>query len=270
MGIMEATKRRYQKHKTEYKITVKHYLNKNVMEHDSRGERVYPVYVQVTHKSKNSRFRSRINPLWHFLVDRFNTDINSDDFKQIVERDTALIVSLINEYSKFNDLHSKKNERNYDVNDLPKFYHNYFCDLAGFVDYCLVEELHDIIYDVDEGSIFPLFPVKPLIYFEHFVKQYPQLNIVKQKYDSNIWVLDIYLYQMRYQQVANSEPDHKEEYNLYAFFWNPILQDFKDGYAQKYLLQFFKNSQSIKDIITDIEKLILKYSDNYFANYLVE
>ena len=60
MGIMEATKRTYQKHKTEKKITVKHYVNTDVKVDDESGYTMYALYIQVTYNRKNTKFRSNI------------------------------------------------------------------------------------------------------------------------------------------------------------------------------------------------------------------
>ena len=49
--------------------------------------------------------------------------------------------------------------------------------------------------------------------------------------------------------------------------WNPTVQDFKDNFAQTYLLKYFKKSQNIKDVIRDIQKLFDKYGESYTYTY---
>ena len=46
--------------------------------------------------------------------------------------------------------------------------------------------------------------------------------------------------------------------------WTLTLQDFKDNYTQKLLLDYFNDSLKVKEIFLDIEKLILKYGKDYF------
>ena len=60
---MEVTKRTYQKHKTEKKITVKHFVNTNVTLKGSHiNEETHPIYVDIIYNRQKTRFKSHIQP----------------------------------------------------------------------------------------------------------------------------------------------------------------------------------------------------------------
>ena len=259
---MEATKRTYQKHKTEKKITVKHYFNETINEIDKDGEKVVPVYVQVTYQGKNTRFRSRIKPLPN-LVTQSNVDVrlHSSTFAEEKERDSALIIYLVKAFSKQNDNH---NDNIYSINDLAGLYHNKLNDLSSLIDSCLTAEINEIIREND-GKFTADYEVKPLISILYFKPFYPNLKSIQEKYSSNIWFFDAYINQCRNGELVELG-EHSTGWwpdTIIGWLWNPTIQDFKDNYVQKELLKYFRESQNIKDVITDIQKLFDKYEDNY-------
>ena len=259
---MEATKRTYLKHKTEKKITVKHYFNETINEFNSHGEKVVPVYVQVTYQGKNTRFRSRIKPL-STLIMKLNVDarLHSSTFAEEKERDSALIIYLVKAFSKENDY---RIDNDYSINDLAGLYHNKLNDLSSFIDSRLTAEINEIIREND-GKFRADDKVKPLISIQYFIPFCPNLKSIQEKYSSNIWFFNVYMGQLRNGELVELgehctgiRPD-----TIIGWLWNPTIQDFKDNYVQKELLKYFRESQNIKDVITDIQKLFDKYEDNY-------
>ena len=255
---MEVTKRTYQKHKTEYKITVKHYLNTTVNEYDNHGNSVYPYYVQVTHRSKNTRFRSRIKPV--FQNQQYRIEISPDE---AILRDIAFIEFLIKGYEKYNS----ENDGKYDVSDLASFYHSENFELVSYVDDSLRHEIVRFIYDnVKTEDVFEINlyeNIKPLTYFENLKVKYPILNLLRQEYNSNVWTFDIYVEQLRHND--NFETGIKPDlYNSYLALWKPTIKDYQDKFIQKALLLHFNNSQDVINIFKDIEKLISNTEDEYF------
>ncbi|MFN8353645.1 MAG: hypothetical protein U0Y10_04340 [Spirosomataceae bacterium] len=79
-AIETKPKRTYQKHKTEYKITVKHYLNTKLKpEVTSDGRNVYPIYTVILAKRQNHYRRS--------LTFAYST---IDDFEELLIREKSL------------------------------------------------------------------------------------------------------------------------------------------------------------------------------------
>lgn len=263
---MEATKRTYQKHKTEKKITVKHYLNETINEFSKTGDKVIPVYVQVTYQGKNTRFRSRIKPIPSYLL-RLNTDGRFDisTFVEERERDAALITFLVKEFSNLN---ARYGDDRYDINDLASMYHNEINDLSCFIDNCLNSEIQDIVLGNNDN--YCIHGVKPLISIEYFKTFYPNLKSIQERYNSNIWLFDSYLNQITNCELVEFGKEHdikRASGIVIGGLWNPTVQDFKDNYAQKQLLKYFRKSQSIKDVIRDIQKLFDKYIEDYTFQY---
>lgn len=267
---METTKRTYQKHKTEYKITVKHYFNKAIKEFQYGYKLVYPMYVQVTYKRINTKIRSKIMPIPCYELD--NGKIGLDDFKELINRDTALIESLINEYDNYN-IELAKDER-FDITDLARLYNNDSFNLTNFIDYSLRLEIVELIKSNTENVVPNIYDVKPLILLDFYLSQYPSLKTIREKFNSDIWIFDVYLEQINDYKHYKSQDSlsGKEVVSNFKITdfprnrWTLTLQDFKNGYAQKLLLDYFNNSQKMKEIFLDIEKLISKYGKKYFEN----
>lgn len=266
---MEATKRTYQKHKTEYKITIKHYFSKAIKELENGLKQVYPMYVQVTYKRRNTQIRSKIKPISCSKIDK--EEIGLDDLKESIIRDTALIESLINEYDNYNIVLAK--DERFDITDLARLYNNDSSNLINFIDYCLRLEIVEFI-ESNTGKRFPsIYEVSPLALLEFYSCQYPFVKSIRENFNSDIWFFDIYL-----EQINNFENyKSRDRLTLSEIIkikitdfprnkWTLTLQDFKDGYAQKLLLDYFDNSLKMKEIFLDIETLILKHGKNYFEN----
>ena len=265
---MEATKRTYRKKNKDGKITIKHYFNKTIKEFDNAVQQVYPIYVQVTHKNKNTKFRSRIKPISCSKVDK--EELGLEDLKELIIRDTALIESLINEYNNYNIILAK-GER-FDTTDIVGLYRNDSYDLINFIDFCLRIEIKNLI-ESNTGTQFQfIYPVKPLILLEFYSSEYPFLKSIREKFNSDIWVFDVYLEQVEAfenfelrKRLTSSEVSRIKKTDFPRNGWTLTLQDFKDNYTQKLLLEYFDNSLKLKEIFLDIEKLILKFGKNYFA-----
>lgn len=266
---MEATKRTYQKHKTEYKITIKHYFNKAIKEFYNGYKQVYPVYVQVTYKRKNTQIKSNISPISCSKVDK--GEIGLDDFKELIIRDSALIESIINEYDNYNTVLAK--DEKFDITHLARLYNNDSFNLTNFIDYCLRLEIVELIERNTGKHLKSIYPVKPLILLDFYLSQYPFLKSIREKFNSDIWIFDVYLEQINnYENYKSQDSLTSSEVSKIKITdfprnnWTLTLQDFKDGYAQKLLLDYFDNSLKMKEIFLDIEKLISKHGKNYFEN----
>lgn len=110
---METQTRKYQKHKTEYKITVKHYLHKKIVYTFEDADR-YPVYIQLTYQRKTTVVKSKYNksltdaefkaltePMPDFLLEEV------EQVKTIIERVTHN--GRIFETKRFSDEYNRLN-----------------------------------------------------------------------------------------------------------------------------------------------------------------
>lgn len=280
---MEVTKRTYQKHKTEKKITVKHFLNTSIKEYDDFGNELYPVYIQVTYNRKTTKFRSQIPPSLDKFLDltpNFDNDKESEEyhlrmginmFEDAMIGDVNLIKWLISEY---------KGE--FDINELPKLYHKKFYSITFFVEWCLMQEIQLAIfnskavkfkydesapeYSYDEiNQIVPIFnSISALNHFEFYVANYPFINFIKEKYPSNIWNLGIYVGVMTNNSLAGSYWNFGTFENTYAVYnIEPTINDYIERRFQSHFLNCFNDEQFAKDILVDIEKLYLEHFEKF-------
>ena len=274
---MEATKRTYQKHKTEKKITVKHYLNTSIKEYDEIGNKIYPVYVQVTYKRKNTKFKSKIpyclydTALSTVIFDNsnsyekyFNSTIDSD-FEKALTRDLNLIKWLVNVYVE-------ANPDNFDISELPKIYHQKSYELTYFVDWCLKREIQDALCEIKEFNknqninIFlkanlPRIDLDTPAFFnlEYLSIEYPELNYIKKIYNSKIWFFSIHL--RLHSTFMFSVTDYSDRHEI---FFPPTIFDYLTNTFQKDFIDSYNNNQSAEDIIGDLDKLFSKYCHRYF------
>ena len=286
---MEVTKRTYQKHKTEKKITVKHFLNLSIKEYDTFGSELYPVYVQVTYNRKTTKFRSQIPPSIDKFLDltpTFDSDEEAEEYhmhmgvnmvEEAIESDVSLIKWLISEY---------KGE--FDINELPKLYHRNFYSISSFVEWCLKYEIQHTIFnsklvkfrygdssfeynyhEIDE--IVPIFhSLSSLHNLQFYETDYPFINSIKEKYSSNIWNLGIYVEIMTNNSLAGNYWSFGQYENMYAVYnIEPTVNDYAKGRFQTHFLNCFNNEQFAKDILIDIEKLYLEHFEK-FKSFFIE
>ena len=255
---MEATKRTYQKHKTEKKITVKHYINDTITELDKYGEIVHPIYFQVIFDKKNTKIRSRIFSLHESTK---NMSAWGSHFQQAIDRDIVFIKYLITKYID-NDF-----ER-FSFKDLPQLYHCKLFELSAYIDHCLNNEIsYTIRRDEENGFFTP--DSKPLIWYQFVLDKLPEVSIVKDNFSSQIWYFDLLLFQMRRRDIFGKgyNPFKEDRQNSFRFL-NPTLLDFTEGYFQKTFKDFFGENQMINDLINDINKLVTRYSSDFFTEFI--
>ncbi|GAB4026405.1 hypothetical protein [Spirosoma gilvum] len=94
---METTPRKYQKHKTEVKITVKHFVNTELKpEIDTfSGKLIYPLYVRVRVNRQLTKFKSQLN---HSIsVDYLDEFLSTEPFKAYADNERLIIEQTIKE-----------------------------------------------------------------------------------------------------------------------------------------------------------------------------
>lgn len=289
METTEKPKRTYQKHKTEKKITIKHYVNSDVKVDDSSDYTMYPVYVQVTYNRKNTKFRSnipyslsknisyqipifdRISGYYDYYTKSCENNINNDfdsSFQNALIRETNFINWLINQ-----QILNRPNT--FDISQISTVYHLEVYRLVDFFETCLKKEIQSSLFEIAKHYIpnemfknfeFPIFHHIPaLSNLEFYISQYPQLVNLKEKYSSHIWLLDFYLSEPELSNGNTLEPVFSitNPHDDSVISLTPTIYDYVTGIFQPRFLEIFENKQFAYDIIYDMNTLFEKYMKPY-------
>jgi hypothetical protein len=280
---MEVTKRTYQKHKTEKKITVKHYLITNIKNDDELGDPTYPIYVQVTYKRKNTKFKSKVPctylselpvmPVFDSLssYEEYYFENIKNDFDCALTRDLNFINWLVEQQI------SQRGEQ-FDISELPKLYHSESFELSKFIESSLKKEIQKTLCDItgfnesNKFIIFSRFPVShnssSLINLEFYLHKYPELISLKTEYSSHLW-----LYSMYEELGDSSNGVHRDpmfsitdQYDGHVISFPPTIFDYLTNIFQKRLSDNFQDLKVVNHIISDINILFSKYYDEYISS----
>lgn len=285
---MEVTKRTYQKHKTEKKVTIKHYLNISNNHESFLNTQLFPVYVQVTYRQKTTKFKCKYSYFDEDEIPDYPKHNNLQDFQQYYckpidddysigedkyfSRDFQLIKWTVNNLIEIN-------KDNFDISILPQLYHSKSNRLDFFVFWCLKLEIISImlseygiaavdtiarIQRIQSGSI--------LEYLEYFIKKYPKIEILKEIYQSQIWYFGLYT-DLGYEV----EPKNSDEYFMFSFvnmnhmreLEKPSIVDYLSGTFQKRFIDCFEDIKVTSEIIKDIDKLFSKYYQLYLKKFFL-
>jgi hypothetical protein len=288
MAIMEVTRKTYQKHKTEKKITVKHYLNtRNVIidvdtsDNEDENEPWEAtvsesiIYVQVTYKRKNTKFRSKV-PLCYLeqlpeirafdnlneIYEHYITEKN--DIIKWLTKDLNYILWIVNQEIKSNP--------NFDISELPEIYHNNQYSLISFVEDYLKREIREVLYEkvlaengwweFEQLSEYKIYSQSSALNnLEYYLRLYPQLSFLKNRYGSEIWFLNIYLEQHGIGDITLFDYSLQGygHVPMMALYHVPTFHDYLTKIFQRDLKESLENEQIANQIISDIDKLVLKY-----------
>lgn len=289
METIEKPKRTYQKHKTEKKITVKHYVNHNFIEYDDLGNETYPVYIQATYNGKNTRFKSKlpysytkdlgITPSFDTFEELENHYFltGHNFFEEAVNRDAEIIKWLI----------SKKIDENsggFQITELPKMYNNNFYTLSKFVDWCLKIEISSSIYSLSKlseedewvkeyGLILPIIDeTSALSNLDFYIKRFPELLELKNKYSISTWLFDIYS-SMIYIGDYNLRGGTLKDFFPYSYdsslltYGSGTIKDYFDNSFQEHFLSFYEKSSETLETVKDLDTLFSKYYKNFSSKF---
>ncbi len=286
METTEKPKRTYQKHKTEKKITVKHYLIDNVKEDfDLEYPTIYPIYVQVTYKRKNTKFRCKIPfsyldklppiPVFENLSDFEEFYIKHYDnyFENALTRDLNFIYWIVKQQI------NKKGD-DFDISELPEIYHNPAFELSNFVELCLKLEIQRTLCNINNIDInheilphikFPVpYKSSSLANYEYHIREYPELIVVKSKYSPHIWLLGIHIELGERSDTIFVNPAQfgviNEEDGDFIIF-QPSIFDYLTKIFHKLLDDTFKDKQMINHLISDLDLLFSEYYPEYFEKF---
>lgn len=297
MGIMEVTKRTYQKHKTEKKITIKHYLITNYItlhhdEHDEEGnfiqevEIVHPVstiYIQVTYNRKSTKFRSEIIECYLDTLPEITTFENfecyedfysneRDDLYRGLTRDLNYIKWIINQ--------EIKSDPDFDISELPGIYHSSKYELITFIEDWLKNELKDELWgkyprekyqEINNSLKTPIYSNSSAFSnLEFYISLHPNLIHLKERYGFHIWFLSIYL--EKCMNPTLFDMGIKENDSVKYALLQPVkvtIFDYITNVFQKYFLNYLADNQIETELIAEIDKLFSKYfNSHYHEHYL--
>ena len=300
---MEETKRKYQKHKTEKKITVKHYLipkhtvsqsrlydNKyNAIKQINLAHIVSTIYVQVTYNRKSTKFRSEIRECYIDNIPEIPVFDKFDEFEDYYfNENNDLIRGLLRDanYIKWMVEHEIKFNPNFDISALPDIYQSPKYKLITFVEFSLNSyigsELKTKIKKLDLellGSLLSNPKLSALQNLEYFKSLYPELKLsnLKDKYGSQIWFLNLYLENFTLNNDFQMDIQGHEKYSyntilptsitVFDFFTNVLKRKFFINVFKKDVFSkgwFDLDGVGNKDIIyNDIDILFADYYANY-------
>ena len=305
METTEKPKRTYQKHKTEKKISVKHYVNMALGKSLDGDEtyKVYPVYVEVTFNRKTARFKSKIpRTYWISITDSEKEEDEeycdyvlsppdnnnkaelkslSGSLKEVVEQDTTLITTIVEDLFQFNP-------ETFNINYVPKIYHSEFYNLIFFVEWCLRDKVYKKVMKLERDNNSDRFTTKringfwetiysfsnrvsSISHLEFYKKHYPELEELRHDFCSQIWFLDIYINTLKHPKLSD---DHRlngmmVSNNFADFNLNPTILDFQTKHFQDVFLNTFSYEHlEIKHIIYEIERLFQEKYREYYESFI--
>ncbi len=294
METTEKPKRTYQKHKTEKKFTIKHYLNTyNKEVSDVYDFPLYPVYAQVTYNRRSTRFKTKIQPVTDseflenaipfdegYLEDYYFNE-SRKEFDNELARDVDFIQWLANNCIKITD--------NFPISILTNLYNSNAFSLTEFTEWCLKEEIREKIFDIrgftneERESDFTKYTAIPLFSkasaldcLEFYLRKYPTLIELRQKYNSQIWLLKIFIEKGNESSMLYGFPmfaslSQNGEFGLLQS-QEPTLQDYNNHIFQKRFLESFDDKEQLENTLNDLELIFEKfynvYIDMIFQNHI--
>jgi hypothetical protein len=239
---METTKtrRKYQKHKTTYKVTVKHFLNeKNAPKiDDSNPEELtyYSVYFRATVKRQTFFFRSKIK----WPLTKMELENPTPSLKAALNMEARNIEVLIRKRGLSLDHLTFDYHRNYD------FYTQLNSKLKAVV-ISRLNELDKLKFEfgasiISNGS-------EHLALLKYYERSDEGLKALQREYPSDIWYFE--LYRLRFESVRRK--DFK-----YIYQWlEPTMTDFESGNLREDYLAFFgSESEKVKAVFDDLQKIL--------------
>lgn len=289
METTERPKRTYQKHKTEKKVTIKHYLNTTIKNVGSVRPDLYPVYVQVTYKQKTTKFKCKFSFLLSSNVPNYPKHDNLDDFRNYYYQSNS--IKIADEEDDFFGKYFSRdfqfinwiiktliesNDDKFDISQLPRYYHSDFCRLDYFIFWCLKMEILSVLsneYGISPIETFARIHSGSISEsLEYFIRKYPKLEILKERYQSQIWLFGLYT-------DLGYEVENEDSFQDFMFssiniggrteLEKPNLADYVIGIFQKRFIDCFEDKTAINSIIADIDRLFSQYYQLYIKEFFI-
>jgi hypothetical protein len=143
---MEAPKRKYYKHKTEVKISIKYQLNTNAKPVASAFDdsNLYPVYITVSVNRQFTRFRSRIRSLTP--VDGLDEELGCSTNKEFIDNEVSTIESTLRSFIP-------ESKVDFKLSDWSRHYATGLIEVSSWVDFIINKKISDIIRSEFEWNL---------------------------------------------------------------------------------------------------------------------
>lgn len=255
-------KRKYQKHKTDYKITVKHYLNTKITVFQPGWGNAHPIYLQITLKRQTTLIKSKF-PLG-LTIDKYKQwSANDSSFIRALEREKERVIYLIKLLKPFE-------HEDFDLSNISLAYNEDMRSLKYNIDTFLNFEIERVALECEPHLYDSYIDASPLATLEYYARKFPAVLELKKLYSSNIWFFEVYLdligkgvrneFELYTQELLEKGPREAEGLETLSLL-PPADIDVDLGYFQKEFVDFFHNSEESKAIIRDIESLFQTYTD---------
>lgn len=298
---MEVTKRTYQKHNTEKKITVKHDLIPKlvVSQHKYRGilikvneefeisHFISSIYVQVTYNRKSTKFRCKIKECYLDSIPKIPIFENFREFENYyLNEKNDLVRGLVRDsnYIKWIVEQEIRMNPKFDISELPEIYNSQRYDLVSFVEYCLNHYLAEkidnkISYAIENGADSSKYKynivnlnIPAIQNLEHFINLYPELELsnIKKEYYPQFWSLNYYLEESTITYRFDMEIQGNEKYRYYVDLPTSVtVFDYLTNIAKRvFLPNSFATTETIESIFMDLDKLFAeKFNDYDFRRF---
>lgn len=268
--VEKPLKKTYQKHKTDKKIGINFYLNKNLKGKVLNNREYFPVYYQINFNGMNTKIPAESFGKLGVTEDDFKNDIK---VKTILEREKDKKEQLIkNIFEHFKSEYKKE----LSIKELVDTYHDAYVKpiselLHEYLNNCLRICLEENIYFnkcKESNTIYELASLRDLSmeYPEHYgfnkspqialnliSIEYPQVyNFLTSKYPSQIWILADYI-------DFFYEFDKAKNYFNTPYTW----YDFETGRLKRFLDEFAIRKNYLTE--SDLSMIFYDLSQiNYF------
>lgn len=250
---------KYKKHKTDSKITIKHYVNKKIKFHTDDDAIHSPLYVQVTVKRQTTFFKSKINTLDND-VEGLESWITSDDhFKLLLQREKENITTIANE------LIDLKGDA-FLVTDVSIVYRKRVQSIVAKVnDYltAVICTLYQTQYELNPSAFTEdldarILEVHPLVLLNKW-KDVPGMEDLKQQFSAPLWNFEYYYDFLRH------------EMNIGTYMYGslePTELDFRTGFFKEELLSLFSHVKEDIELLFRELKPIMELNSKYYLEFL--
>ncbi|MVM39508.1 hypothetical protein GO730_21095 [Spirosoma sp. HMF3257] len=262
---MEAPKRKYQKHKTESKISVRHYLNTKVKGKEGDGKIYYPLYIQIIHKGKVNYAKSLLN-----------TEATVEDFelfKQTRLQDLLEEIEFL--ISRIRSLSHEMGE-----NFTLKYIFGSDEEIYYPIMECLKSEIFDAVMFTDEKAKSALvdeltgLPIKGDQDDKQYIEKIASISPLSEaiNWDTNPeYILDGVVRMIKdNSKLLELKNDFLKEVDFHALLFNRDLHSNSEitlgswqiGYAQVRLRRMYKgtpNERICEEYIDSIDKLLRRH-----------
>lgn len=246
------TKRIYQKHKTEYKVTISYELNKKVnpsyfgRDKDTLTNPRYPIYIRIRVRGKNTLVRSRIT---NYVLEG-NLEKFLKEKIDYVNQEKRVINKIISTFEP-------NNNEDFDLKEFTKIYNLGALPACLYLSNLFMQETLDVLKErlsIKSYAFFGLLKNTPVYSdtFMLFASLLKELNVeyLKEYIDNRQDIIDYYLSKsLDDRELFNERKFYNALHSHFSF--NFCLLDVDSGFFQDIIKrdvwEFDKESMKVLD-----------------------